>query len=289
MSVSLIGLGKIGTAILPHLMPLGEDVKIWNRSGAAIDRLIKPGVTPASDISDAFAADIVLSVLFDDEAVRSVVTAERLQGASDRGSLHICLSTVSPDLTEELENLHASLGVGYLAAPLFGRPEAVARREANICVAGDDACIERGRPYLECFGRVWRVGEKPRQASVAKLCGNFMIGAAIESMAEAASLISAGNGDAAAFMSLMTETLFSSPVYRNYAASVLGTATLPPSGLALPMKDMALLSAVARNASVHTKVLDALRANLSSADAAGLGDQDWSVALGKSARRVMTA
>ena len=288
MSVSVIGLGKIGSAIVPHLLSLGEDVKVWNRTRAAVDRLDGLGAAPAFDISDAFAADVVLSALFDDEAVRSVFTPARLERASGRGTLHICLSTVSPDLTEELESLHTSSQVSYLAAPLFGRPEAVELRQANICVAGGDAVIERARPYLECFGRVWKVGDRPRQASVAKLCGNFMIGAAIEAMAEAAGLVCATDGDAGAFMSLMTETLFSSPIYRNYAASVVGTSRLPPNGLALPMKDMSLLSAVSARASVPTDLLEALRESLSRADAAGFGQEDWSVALGLSARRTVS-
>ncbi|BCH67459.1 hypothetical protein RvVAT039_pl02920 (plasmid) [Agrobacterium vitis] len=122
----------------------------------------------------------------------------------------MCLSTINADLTEELARLHASSGVGYLAAPLFGRPEAVGRGEAMICVAGLDTSIDRARPYLERFGLVWSVGVEPRQASVAKLCGDFMIGAAIQAMAEAVGLIRATDGDAAAFMSLVTETLFCS-------------------------------------------------------------------------------
>jgi 3-hydroxyisobutyrate dehydrogenase-like beta-hydroxyacid dehydrogenase len=116
-----------------------------------------------------------------------------------------------------------------------------------------------------------------------------MIGSAIEAMAEAAGLISATDGDAGAFMSLMTETLFSSPVYRNYAASVVGTSPHSPSGLALPMKDMSLLSAFSKKASVHTAQLDALRECLSRADAAGFRHEDWSVALGMSARRAVSA
>lgn len=289
MSISVIGLGKIGAAIVPHLLPLGEDVKIWNRSRAAVDKLSGLGACPASDVSDALAADIILSALFDDDAVRAVFTPARLGHISELGSLHICLSTVSPNLTEELANLHSSSGVGYLAAPIFGRPEAVEARTANICVAGSDEAIERARPYLESFGRVWRVGVEPQQASVAKLCGNFMIGAAIEAMAESAGLISAANGDAKAFMSFMTETLFSSPIYRNYAASVVGTDPRSPSGLALPMKDMSLLSAVSQKLSVHTAQLDALRESLARADAAGFGNEDWAVALGSLARRAVQA
>jgi hypothetical protein len=110
MSISVIGLGKIGSAIVPHLLSLGEEVKVWNRSRAAVDKLIGLGTVPAPDISDAFAADIVLSALFDDEAVRQVFTSDRLEHISDRGTLHVCLSTVSPDLTEDLARLHASSG-----------------------------------------------------------------------------------------------------------------------------------------------------------------------------------
>ncbi len=285
MSISVVGLGKIGSALVPHLLALGTDVKVWNRSPAAVDKLAALGAVPTTDIADAFAADIILSALFDDEAVRSVISPSLLERIAGDGVLHVCLSTISPDLTEELSRRHAASGLSYLAAPIFGRPEAVERGEANICVAGVDAAIERARPCLECFGRVWRVGAEPRQASVAKLCGNFMIGAAIAAMAEAAGLIRATSGDAEAFMSLMTETLFSCPIYRNYAPSVIGTSPRPAVGLALPIKDMSLLSAVSEKASVSTGLLYALRESLSRADAAGFGQEEWSVALGMSARQ----
>ncbi len=289
MSLSVIGLGKIGSAIVPHLLSLGQDVRVWNRSRTPVDALVKLGAVPAADLPDAVGADVVLSALFDDVAVRSVFTPDLIARAFRPGTLHVCLSTVSPDLSDELEGRHASSGVGYLSAPLFGRPEAVERRAATICVAGNGSLIERARPYFESFGRVWTVGDIPRQASIAKLCGNFMIGAAIEAMAEAAALISSANGDAGAFLSLMTETLFSCPVYVSYAPSVVGNGTRRTGGLALPMKDMALLSAFSEQAALPTRLLDAVRDCLSRADAAGLGHEDWSVALGLSARRAASA
>lgn len=285
MSISVIGLGKIGTAIVPHLLALGEDVKIWNRSDTAVEKLTALGALPAGNISEAFAADIVISALFDDVAVSSVFNRERLEHDARPGSLHICLSTISPDMTEELDIRHASSGIAYVAAPLFGRPDAVERGEANICVAGTDAAIKGAKPYLESFGRVWRVGAEPRQASVAKLCGNFMIGAAIQAMAEAAGLIGSVDGDGSAFMSLMTQTLFSAPIYKNYAASVTGSGSLPPSGLKLPIKDMSLLSAISDRAYLPSTLLKALCESLARADAAGFGNEDWSVALGMCARR----
>jgi 3-hydroxyisobutyrate dehydrogenase-like beta-hydroxyacid dehydrogenase len=284
MTISVIGLGKIGSAIVPHLVQLGEEVKVWNRSSAAVARSVACGAVPAIDLVDAVSADVVFSALFDDDAIRDVITPTLLSHLSGRPILHVCLSTLSPDLADELSRWHEAIGVGYLAAPLFGRPEAVRERAAQICVAGRTKSIEKARPYLESFGRVWHIGEEPRQANIAKLCGNFLIGAAIGAMAEAASILSAENADAHAFMTLMTETLFFSPVHRNYAQSVTGARPLPASGLKLPIKDMALLSKIAGAGGASASFLKTLQEALLRADESGLGNEDWSVALGILAR-----
>lgn len=284
MSISVIGLGQIGSAIVPHLLSAGREVRVWNRSPAAVEAMVGLGAEPLTEVRDAFASDIVLSVLFDDEAVREIFTEEVIASVSHH-TVHVCMSTVSPDLSDELNRAHQSAGIGYLSAPLFGRPEAVKQRAANICVAGDAPLVEKVRPCLESFGRVWVVGDDPRQANVAKLCGNFLIGAAVAAMAEISGILNAEKADADAFMKLMTETLFSSPIYRNYAPSVTGTRPLPATGLALPIKDMNLLAAVSRKNQLNSRFLAALRENLSQAKEMGFGEYDWSMALGQAARQ----
>jgi len=283
MSISVIGLGQIGSAIVPHLLALGREVRVWNRSPAAVEAMVALGAERLNDVQDAFASEIVLSVLFDDAAVREVFTQEVLSSAGGH-FLHVCMSTVSPDLADELQQAHQAAGSGYLSAPLFGRPEAVKQKAANICVAGDASLVEKARPCLESFGRVWVVGDEPRQSNVAKLCGNFLIGAAVGAMAEVSGILNAENADADAFMTLMTETLFSSPIYKNYAPSVTGTRPLPATGLALPMKDMDLLAAVSTANQLNSRLLTSLRESLSQAAEMGFGAYDWSMALGCAAR-----
>lgn len=104
-------------------------------------------------------------------------------------------------------------------------------------------------PSLKLRARVSKasaafVGNQPRQANVAKLCGNFLIGAAVGAMAEVSGILDGENADTDAFMALMTETLFSAPIYKNYAPSVTGARPLPAAGLSPPIKDMDLLAAV---------------------------------------------
>jgi 3-hydroxyisobutyrate dehydrogenase-like beta-hydroxyacid dehydrogenase len=284
MSISVIGLGQIGSAIVPHLLASGRKVRVWNRSPAAVEAMVALGAEPLNDVRDAFASEIVLSVLYDDAAVRQVLTQEVLSSASGH-AVHVCMSTVSPDLAEELGQAHQTAGIGYLSAPLFGRPEAVRQKAANICVAGDASLVDFARPCLESFGRVWVVGNQPRQANVAKLCGNFLIGAAVGAMAEVSGILNAENADTDAFMALMTETLFSAPIYKNYAPSVTGARPLPASGLALPIKDMDLLAAVSTKNQLDGRLLTALSDSLSQAVEMGFGAYDWSVALGRAARK----
>ena len=284
MSVSVIGLGKIGSEIVPRLLSRGDRVKVWNRSRSKVDRMVQLGAAPADDLDDAFASDLVISTLYDDHAVRSTITPELISKAAAYRTLHICMSTLSPELADDLAGSHADAGVEYLSAPLFGRPETIRQGVANICVAGKAELIERARPCLETFGRVWPVGHEPRQANVLKLCGNYLIGAAVAAMAEATAIMELEEADVDAFISMMTETLFSCPVYKSYAPSVTGLRPLPPTGLALPIKDMALLAAVAGNGLASGEILAALRRQLSRADELGLGAADWSVALAGLAR-----
>src|SRR4051812_10225271 len=101
MSVSVIGLGKIGTAIVPHLLALGQEVRVWNRSPAAVEKMVGLGALSLRDVREAFTSELVLSILFDDAAVREVITHEAIASATGRDTLHVCLSTLSPGLADE--------------------------------------------------------------------------------------------------------------------------------------------------------------------------------------------
>jgi 3-hydroxyisobutyrate dehydrogenase-like beta-hydroxyacid dehydrogenase len=103
-------------------------------------------------------------------------------------------------------------------------------------------------------------------------------------MAETTGILKAEKTDAEVFMTLMTETLFASPIYRNYAPSVTGVRPLPASGLATPIKDMGLLATISAENQLSNRVLKALRESLYQAQDAGFGADDWSTALGRLAR-----
>jgi 3-hydroxyisobutyrate dehydrogenase-like beta-hydroxyacid dehydrogenase len=284
MEISVVGLGAIGSLLALHLIHANHRVVVWNRSPGPVQRLAREGARPATTVADAFRSDAVISVLFDDAAVRERLLDDAPLRAARPGLMHICMSTISPALSAELDAACRRHGLRYVAAPVFGRPDSAARAQLEIIVAGEEEAVHTADGILRLFGRTWPMGRAPCDAHLAKLAGNFMMGCATEAMAECSGLLSAWGADQAAFLDIMAKTLFAAPLYQSYAPSVAGVTPLPASGLDIPLKDMALTLAAARQNNVDLAFMGVLLEQLHAARAAGFGVDDWSAALGKLAR-----
>src|SRR6266478_3482323 len=238
MDVGFIGLGTMGSRVCENLLKAGNKVRVWNRSRAAVDALARLGATPASTARDAFSGDAVFSMLADDAAVRSVIDP-LLEGAP-KGLVHVNMATISVALARELAAQHRARGLEYVAAPVFGRPELAAAGKLTIVVAGDPSAITRIEPLLAVIGqRTWPMGVQPERANVVKLAGNFMLGAAVEAMAEASAMASRYGIAPADFLNVLTNGVFAAPAYQTYGDAI-GQQRYDPPGfrLSLTLKDL---------------------------------------------------
>ena len=212
----------------------------------------------------AAQGDVLFSMLANDQAVRSVFIDGGLLDGMDKGTVHVNHATISVALAREMAEEHARRGLDYVAAPVFGRPDVAAAGKLNILVAGKPNVIDRVRPLLEAMGgRIWPLGEAPERANVVKIAGNFMIGAAIESMAEASALTRAHGVSAADFLDVMTNSLFATPAYQGYA-KLIAESRYTPAGFALPLgyKDIGLALAAADATRVPLPLAGLLRDSL---------------------------
>ncbi|BFI95547.1 MAG: NAD(P)-dependent oxidoreductase [Rhodanobacter sp.] len=287
MKVGFLGLGAMGAAMATNLLKAGHAVTVWNRSPEATQPLAALGAAVASTPAEAARGDAVLTMLANDEAVRGVILGGGVLDALAPGAVHANHATISVKLAKELAQAHAARGVGYVAAPVFGRPDVAAAGRLNILAAGEAQAVERVRPLLEAMGsRVWPLGEAPERANVAKIAGNFMLAAAIESMAEASALVRAHGIGAADFLDVMTGTLFAAPAYQGYA-KLIAEQRFKPAGFALPLgyKDVRLAQEAGEAARVPLPFAGVLRDSLLEALAAGDEDVDWSVLSQVAARR----
>ena len=285
MIVGFLGLGAMGRPMAGNLIQAGHRLRVWNRSPRAAEELARKGAEVVAKPREAFG-EVLISMLADDTAVREVVLDSGMLDRAAGGGIHVNMATISVALTEELTEEHHRRGLHYIAAPVFGRPEAAAARQLNIVAAGEGAALDRVQPLLDAMGqRTWRLGAEPKEASAAKLAGNFLIAAAIECMGEAVVMVERYGVRPAAFLEILGNTLFAAPVYRNYGA-LIADRRYEPAGfrLELGLKDVRLALAAAESARTPMPVASLLRDHLLEAVAQGDGQRDWS-ALAEVARR----
>jgi 3-hydroxyisobutyrate dehydrogenase-like beta-hydroxyacid dehydrogenase len=278
MDVGFIGLGRMGSAMARNIAKAGHQVHAWNRSPVAGGLASgTEGLEIVPSVAEALQADAVFTMLSDDSAIRDVVLASDALRRARPGLVHVVTSTISVGFADELRARHAEAGLGYVSAPVFGRPEAAEAAQLEVIAAGGKSAVGKVYPLLATIGRrTWVLGEDPRQANAAKIAGNMMIVMAIEAMAEAIALTS-GNGLAPqAFFDLILETLFGCPVYRAYSAKIVSGDFEPGFTMNLGLKDLTLAATAAANLEEALPVLDAVRAQMAEAVNSGMGDRDWS-------------
>lgn len=278
MEIGFIGLGKMGQAIVGNLIRAGHKVRVWNRSPEPIKEVVAKGAEAAANPAETAHGEFLLTMLANDAAVRSVVLEQGVLEAARPGLIHLNLATVSVALAQELAQLHGKRNVHYIAAPVFGRPEAAAEAKLNVVVAGDAGAIARAQPVLSIIGqKTWPVGDRAEYANAIKIAGNFMIASAIETMGEAVALVRAHGIGAGAFLDILTNTLFAAPAYKGYGA-MIAAERYKPAGFEIPLalKDVRLALSAAEAHSVPMPFASILRDNLLELIATGHGDNDWS-------------
>lgn len=123
------------------------------------------------------------------------------------------MSTISVAAAERTAEQHVAHAQHLLSAPVFGRPEAAAAAKLFIVAAGNEADFQRAGTLFSAIGqRTFYIGQKPSSANLVKLCGNFMILAAIEAMGEAMALAQKGGVPRKQLLEVLTGSLFDSPV-----------------------------------------------------------------------------
>ncbi|MFJ2720228.1 NAD(P)-dependent oxidoreductase [Streptomyces sp. NPDC087437] len=187
------------------------------------------------------------------------------------------MATVSAGFAREAARRHAQQGVGYGAAPVLGRAEVAAAGKLNVLTAGDPEALARARPALEPLaGRIWNLGDDPARANVVKIAVNFLLASAIEATAEATSLVESYGVDAAAFVELISGTVFPGPVYSTYGG-LMAQRRYEPAGFTtrLGLEDVNLALSAAHHHDVALPTGSVVRDALLEALAAGWSDRDW--------------
>lgn len=289
MTIAFLGLGAMGQPMAANLLQSGQPVYVWNRSPQAVQALALKGAKPAHTPVECAVADIVFTMLADDDATRAVLVDGGLLDALAPGSIHVNMATVSVAFAREMAAMHLERGVGYLAAPVLGRIDVAAAGKLNILAGGEEALIDRVQPLLNLLGqKTWRFGAAPEQANAVKLACNLTLACAVEAMGEGSALAGAHGIPATNFIELITSTLFAgSPVYKGYG-TLIAEARYRPAGfkLSLGQKDVRLAVEAGRSVGLPLAFGDALQTVFNESVASGDSDADLAALARNAARRV---
>ncbi len=280
LALTFIGLGSMGSGMARNLIDSGFSVSVYNRTRSPrAEALIKQGATWLETPAAIAEGTIVVSMLSNDEALREVTLGKAgFAQKLGKGGIHLSMSTVSPETSRQLAIEHAKYGSQYVAAPVFGRPDAAAARLLFICQSGPASAKAKLKPVLEALGQgLYDFGEDAGAANIIKLSGNFMILAATEAMAEAFALAEKNGIDRNTVYNFFSSTNFACPVYKNYGR-IVAERSYEPAGFKLELgaKDIRLAREAANASKMPMPLLDLLHNRLVESMNRGRGQLDWS-------------
>lgn len=303
------GLGKMGLPMARNLVKAGFTVVVYNRSHTVVQSLVEEckvytgKAVAAKTPMDLAEVDVLLNMTANDAALQSVVVDSGLlaamgdhwkrrktDGAAQADSstsypfdfpIHVSCATLSVHFVQQQVALHKTHGVEYVAMPVMGRPDAAAAAQLHLLFAGSELVRNYLEPLLlvPTLGQSLRYyGPEPEKANVMKVAFNFTLACSIEAMSEGCALVQKYGIEPHAFTSVLGETLFNCPAYRNYG-SIISGRQFKPAGATLSgvgLKDCKLALDAGERAEVPLPFASVMRDHYLEGMAAGMGDWDWS-------------
>lgn len=273
-----IALGAMGLAMAVNLLKAGFDLRVYNRTAEKARPLLEQGARLARSPAEAAEpGGIVVTMLSDDRALEEVTLGANglLDGLGD--GVHLSMSTIAPRTARRLEGLHRDQDESYVASPVFGKPEVAVQGMLWVVTSGDAAARVRVRPIQEAIGqRIFDFGDDPGAANAIKLAGNFLLGAAIEAMAEAFTLAQKHGVPRRQAYEFFSQTLFDCFVYRGYG-ELIASEHYQPVGArpSLIRKDYRLILEAAAEGLVPMPLANLIHEQLTATVAKGRDNADW--------------
>jgi len=277
--VGFIGLGVMGRPMAANLLAAGAGLIVHNRSQAAQDELVAAGAVGAESAAEvAAAADIIVTMLADDQAVRSVV-GDSLLPAARPGSLIIDMSTVSPALSRSLAAEAAERDVRMLDAPVSGGDVGAREGTLSIMVGGDAADLDRARPVLEVLGGSIVHCGPSGAGQVVKACNQVLVAITIGGISEALVLGGKLGVEPPVILDVLSRGLAANRVMELRRANFLSHTFTPGFRVDLHHKDLDIALSSGGQANVPLPLTASTQQLLRQLRAAGWGGEDHTAIL----------
>jgi len=285
MRIAFIGIGLMGLPMAKRLCEAGLQPHVWNRTRAKAEPLAALGAQVHDTLAQAVRdADIVVTMLEDGNVVESVLFADGLAQALQRGSLLIDMSSIQPAQARSHGQRLAALGVGYLDAPVSGGTLGAEAGNLAIMAGGSNQDFERGRAVLTHFGRPTLVGPTG-SGQLAKLANQMIVGVTIGVVAEALLLCAKGGADMAKVKEAVTGGFADSRILQVHGQRMIERDFAPRGRISVQLKDMRNAMATAQELGFDAPITGLLESLYASASENGLSGMDQAAFFAELARR----
>jgi 3-hydroxyisobutyrate dehydrogenase-like beta-hydroxyacid dehydrogenase len=274
--VGFLGLGIMGSRMAKNLAKRGFAVTVWNRTRSTADALADSSIQVASTPAELAArVDAFCTCVADPPALCEVALGEAglLRGARE-GQLFIDFSTVSGELSRELETAFAARKVDFVEAPVTGSKNGAAKGTLLVMAGARPEAFARAEPVFQAVAEKWiRCGPVGAGTQV-KLAGNALIALMLQGLSEGMLLARKAGVDPRKVLEVVQASGFRSPYYDFKGKAVLEHDFDTHFSIDLMFKDLCLFLDSAARHRVPTPATAAIRETYQLARAAGLGDKD---------------
>jgi len=201
--VGVIGLGKMGLPIARNLMDRGFAVIGYRRSGSP-ELAAAGGIVAGSAAEVADAADVLLSIVPDADAVEEVISGpEGTLKQLRPGTIHLEMSTIDVPRKARLRDEVQARGGDLLDCPISGSPGMVAPRLATTFASGEQESVDRVALVLDAISGPWVYTGAFGTGAQLKYIANLLLAVHTVAAAEAMALARSSGLD----LSLVQRTL----------------------------------------------------------------------------------
>ena len=259
VKLGFIGLGNMGGRIAQRLLDHGYQLEVYDRDPSKAEAIAAQGGARAKNVFElARAADVVLSCLTNDEAVRSVYTGQEgiLAGARP-GTIVLEMSTISPESSRELHSLGSQRGIEVLDVAISGSTPAAEQGILTLLVGGKPELFRAAEPIFQAIAKRYFLLGGPGSGTSMKLVVNTLLGVGMQAIAEAVVLGERIGLNRERLLQVLSETAVVAPAHVGKLASATVNNYSPQFPLRLMNKDFELILTAAAKADVSMPATEA--------------------------------
>jgi 3-hydroxyisobutyrate dehydrogenase len=277
VKLGFIGLGNMGSRIAQRLLDHGYHLEVYDRDPAKAEAIAANGGDVAKNVFElARTADVLLSCLTNDEAVRSVYTgAAGVLAGVGPGTVVLEMSTISPETSRDLHRLSAQRGIEVLDVAISGSTPAAQQGMLTLLVGGSQDLFRAAEPIFQSIAKQYFLLGGPGSGTTMKLVVNTLLGLGMQAIAEAVVLGEKTGLDRKRLLEVLSKTSVVAPAHVGKLVRIAINDYSPQFPLRLMNKDFELILNAAAKEQVRMPATEAAF-YLNSEELAGENDEDFS-------------